>query len=71
MITEPYNKAVSIITDKTMIQTSLQNIDIVYKQIKKNEHSPKTDYLFSGLSDGSNYQKSLQRMEMMNSMDII
>ena len=71
MITEPYNQAINIITDKTLIQTSLQNIDMIYKQIKKNERSPKTDYLFSGLSDNTNYQKSLQRMELMNSMDVI
>lgn len=71
MITEPYNRMVSIISDKTLVQNALQNIDLIYKQIKKNEQSPKMDYLFSGLSDGANYQKSLQKMELMNSMDVI
>lgn len=71
MITEPYNKTVPIITDKKIIESSLHNIGLIYKQIKKHEHSPKTDYLFSGLSDDSTYQKSLAKMELMNSMDII
>ena len=71
MVTEPYNNMVNIIADKTLIQTSLQNIDLIYKQIKKNEQSPKTDYLFTGLSDNTNYQKSLQKMELMNSLDTI
>ena len=43
----------------------------IYKQIKKNEQSPRTQYLFTGLNDDSNYQKSLQKMELMNSMDVI
>ena len=71
MITEPYNKVIPIVTDKSKVENTMLHIDSVYKQIKKNEHSPKTDYLFTGLNDNNSYQKSLQRMELMNSMDIV
>ena len=71
MITEPYNKLIPIVTDKSKVENTMLHIDSVYKQIKKNEHSPKTDYLFTGLNDNNSYQKSLQRMELMNSMDIV
>ena len=71
MITEPYNKLIPIVTDKSKLENTMLHIDTVYKQIKKNEHSPKTDYLFTGLNNNNSYQKSLQRMELMNSMDIV
>ena len=71
MITEPYNKLIPIVTDKSKVENTMLHIDTVYKQIKKNEHSPKTDYLFTGLNNNNSYQKSLQRMELMNSMDIV
>ena len=71
MITEPYNKLIPIVTDKSKVENTMLHIDTIYKQIKKNEHSPKTDYLFTGLNNNNSYQKSLQRMELMNSMDIV
>lgn len=71
LLTEPYQTNVELVSNKGVIQATLAQLEMIYKQIKKNEVGPKTDYLFSGLSDNSNYQKSLQRMEMMNSMDFV
>lgn len=68
MITEPYNQNVPIVAEKKIVELTLSNLDTIYKQIKKNEISPKTDYLFTGLNDDSSYQKSLQKIEIMNSI---
>ena len=42
---------------------------MLYKQIKKNEHSPNTDYLFSNINKQNTIEKSLRQMELINSVD--
>ena len=49
----------------------VDNIDEVYKQIKKNEMSPNTDYLFSNLDKQNNFEKSMKKMEMLDSMSVL
>ena len=41
----------------------------IYKQIKKNEESPNTEYLFSNLDNRDTFEESVKRMEMMNIVD--
>lgn len=53
---------------KELVEIVTKNIDSVYKQIKSNEHSPNTDYLFNGLDKRSNLEKSLKKLEMLNSV---
>jgi len=61
---------ISIITDnnKTNIGIVLSKLSNIYKQIKENEISPKTDYLFS--SKNKNTELTMQRLNMMNAHDI-
>jgi hypothetical protein len=70
VITEPYNINIPIVNNKGLVENTLDEIDTIYKQIKKNERSPKTDYLFTGLNDNTSYQKSLQKIELLNSIDM-
>jgi hypothetical protein len=37
------------VADKIILANVVENIDKVYKQIKKNEQRGTTDYLFSGI----------------------
>ena len=69
LLIEPMNSAVEIISDKIVLQNVTNKINEVYKQIKKNEEAPKTDYLFNGLDKQRALDRSLAQMEIMAKMD--
>jgi hypothetical protein len=52
-------------SQKEVIGVVIDKIDIIYKQIKKNEESPETDYLFKDVKQ-SNLEKTIQKLETMN-----
>lgn len=52
-------------TQQEIVANVLKKIDTVYKQIKKNEVSPGTDYLFKDLKS-SNLEKTIEKLEKMN-----
>jgi len=60
---------IDLIHDKEKLKKVSENIDAVYKQIKKNEVSPKTDYLFNHGND--NLENSLKKMSMLEGMDFV
>jgi len=68
-LTEPVMTNIELITDKAVLTTVVKKINTVYTQIKKNEHSPNLDYMFSGLESKRNLQKTMVQMEMMSAMD--
>lgn len=69
LLTETVPADIDIITDKTIVQNIVQNINEIYKQIKKGEMSPNTDYLFTGMDSKSNFEKSVKKLEIMGNMD--
>ena len=46
LLTEHVPTTIEIVSNKIMIQNVVENINETYKQIKKNEDSPNTEYLF-------------------------
>jgi hypothetical protein len=67
VFTEPFSIDEEIVKDKNKIIVITQNINKIYKQIKKNEHSPGTDYLYQNVKS-SNLEKTIAKLETMNQL---
>jgi hypothetical protein len=67
VLTEPFSTDEDIVKDKKKILVITNNIDKIYKQIKKNEQSPGTDYLYQNVK-ASNLEKTIAKLETMNSL---
>jgi len=68
VLTEPIPIEEEMIKDKQKISNIIQKIDNVYKQIKKNEKSPGTDYLYTNVKN-SNLEKTIAKLEKMNTFE--
>ena len=67
VFTEPFSIEEEIVKDKPKILTITKHINKIYAQIKKNEHSPGTDYLYQNVKS-SNLEKTIIKLETMNSL---
>lgn len=70
LLTEPVPSNIEVMNNKPLIQSIIDKINSIYKQIKKNEDSPNTDYLFANLQKENTFEKSMMKMDLVNSMDI-
>jgi hypothetical protein len=68
LLTEPVPTNIELINNKEIIENVVGKINQIYKQIKKNEESPNTEYLFANLEKQNTFEKSIKQMEMVNSM---
>ena len=73
LLTENYNMGVSIISDKNTVEMVVSNINAIYKQIKKNEEAPSTDYLFNNslTSAERTVEQTINKIEKMNQIGLI
>jgi len=70
LLTEPVPTNIEVMNNKPIIQNIIDKINSIYKQIKKNEDSPNTEYLFANLQTENTFEKSMRKMELVNSMDL-
>lgn len=70
LLTNMCNMATPIIENKTLIENIIPKIDGIYKQVKKNELKPATDYLFHGIKK-SNLEKTLEKIDLFNKFNFI
>jgi hypothetical protein len=73
LLTEPVPSNVDIMSPqcKQLLETVTTKIDSIYRQIKQNEESPNTDYLFNNLEAENNMEKTVQKMDMLNNMGFV
>jgi hypothetical protein len=75
LLTTEYDVRIEMINDRLVIETAIENINSVYKQIKQHEISPDTDYLFSsaGFKGDKNgdLERTIKRLETLNAMNTI
>jgi hypothetical protein len=71
LLTENVPTNTELIKNKELIKMVTSKINDVYKQIKKNEQSPGTDYLFSNLEKQANYENTIRKLELMDSIDFV
>lgn len=68
VLCNPINSKEPMITEKERIDSLLQNLDIIYQQIKKNEQSPDTDYLFNE-DKNNNLEKTINKLDKMKDFE--
>ena len=71
LLTEAVRTDIELVNNKEVIQTVVKKINSIYKQIKKNEHSPNTEYLFSNVEKDNAFEKSMKKMELVNLMPML
>lgn len=73
LLTENITTNIEIISseNKRLLASVVEQIHVVYKQIKKNEVSPNTEYLFSNVENENNLERSRKKLEIMDSMGTV
>jgi len=67
LLVENTNFNVAIINKREETEAIVLKINTIYKEIKKNDESPKTDYLFNNLNK-SNLEKTMEKIELLNNL---
>ena len=70
LLVEESNPNIKIFTEEAKIENIKNKIDVIYRQIKKNEVKPKTDYLFNNsiCEKTKNLEKTISKLDKMGSL---
>jgi hypothetical protein len=73
LITEKFNTNVPLFTNKDQISHIKDKINVIYRQIKKNEIKPATDYLFNNsfTNNSKNLEKTIAKLDKMSGLGFI
>ena len=70
LLCEHVNTNIQLFTNKKVIENVNKNTNLLYKQVKKNEKSPGTDYLFNETTAKSNLEKTIDKLDIINKLKI-
>jgi len=68
LLTEYVDFTIPLYSNNSIIEKVKTKINIIYKQVKKNEQSPKTSYLFNNSFTGHTLEKTIQKLEQMSQL---
>jgi hypothetical protein len=68
LLTEPVNYDINIMSDTNLLKNILENVNCVYKEIKKSEYISEDASIERGRS---NLDKTVERLEKMKKMDVV
>jgi hypothetical protein len=73
LITDKFNASTPLFTNKDQISQIKEKINIIYKQIKKNEVKPATDYLFNNsfTNNAKNLESTIAKLDKMSQLGYI
>jgi len=73
LITEKFNPNTPLFTNKNQISHIKDKINIIYRQIKKNEVKPATDYLFNNsfTNNAKNLENTIAKLDKMSQLGFI
>lgn len=71
LLTEHVEMNTPIYTEHKMIENIKQKINVIYKQVKRNEIAPKTGYLFNNSFTEGNLEKTIEKLEKMQTINHI
>ena len=66
---DKYNTKIEIIENIDNIQAIIKKLHIVYKEVKKGEIAPKTDYLLMNNDTKSNLDKTIAKLDKMKAIE--
>lgn len=66
LLTENINMNINIHNNDNILKEIKKNINKIYKQVKQNEIKPETDYLFNGMEQKNNLEKTIAKLELIN-----
>ncbi len=70
LLIDTFDTRIEIIDNKETIDNITKKINLIYKEIKKNEQAPEIDYLLNGV-EKSNKVKTFEKLEALNNMNTI
>ena len=69
ILVDKYNTDIGIIQNKQIIDKVIGQIHLIYKEIKKHEEAPKTDYLFNDeMKQKSNLEKTVEKLDKIKEL---
>ena len=71
LLTESYDLNEPIVKENKLVEKVKDQIDKIYKEVKKNEIKPETNYLFNNSINGNNLEKTINKIDKLNTLTFI
>ena len=69
LLCEHVNNNIKIANNIDLTKKIISKINSIYKQIKKNEITPNTDYLFNNSFTSGNLEKTISKLDKFNNLN--